>query len=416
MTATELDAILARADAATPGPWRSMRSGNQYRVVGASRIEEIPRPWSPHGHLDKAHEANVSRFLDCDADFIAAAREDVPSLVAEVRRLEKDRATDRATCDRWAAERDAQQSRAERAERERDEARDDLFHARQALLTEGQARDVASAEAARLGSALTLLRGSCDPFNGNVPQWCGTCGGAMESVRPGKAQCRWCEDHEHVQAEAARLGAAVRAVGEIVQFAGEHSGLCATQIGPRVGSCDCAVGIVRNAIAGGTTALDAALTRRWEAGIEAAFAVAVAAIEDGRRLADEGATLGAQRFVKALDALRARLLAGLLEPMRAYIPHTEQDGEVCTEDCEGCRDPIKAVVKRLNDAEAECFRRGEKIKKEREVRDGLVRVLREAREVTACVHDGCFSDAFPMHHPECSCARIDAALKATEEK
>ena len=95
----DLKAIEERAAKATPGPWRSMRDGNQYietrylptaKCVGASRIQELPRPWNPHaaiafGQTAESHE--VSRFLDSDADFIAHARTDIPALCQEVREL-----------------------------------------------------------------------------------------------------------------------------------------------------------------------------------------------------------------------------------------------------------------------------------------------------------------------------------------
>ena len=77
---------------ATPGPWRSMRDGNQClgtrymptaKTVAASRIEELPRPWNPHAALAfglKAEAHEVSRFKDADADFIAHARTACPTL------------------------------------------------------------------------------------------------------------------------------------------------------------------------------------------------------------------------------------------------------------------------------------------------------------------------------------------------
>lgn len=80
MTNTEpldLDAIEARANAATEGPW--MRTyphviegfeGNQYSVVVDDDPDETPGVIRPE-----------------DSAFIAHAREDVPALLAEVRRL-----------------------------------------------------------------------------------------------------------------------------------------------------------------------------------------------------------------------------------------------------------------------------------------------------------------------------------------
>ena len=78
----QLDAIEARVNGAQPGPWvrysphdhASLKSSNGEMVAGTFGWE-----W---GGIE--HEA--------DADFIAHAREDVPALLAEVRRL---RAVDR---------------------------------------------------------------------------------------------------------------------------------------------------------------------------------------------------------------------------------------------------------------------------------------------------------------------------------
>lgn len=96
-TSVDLGAIEARANAATPGPWFSSRDGNQYintryihtaKCVGASRIDEIRRPWNPRQALAfgmPAEKHEVSRFLDSDADFIAHARQDIPALIALAR-------------------------------------------------------------------------------------------------------------------------------------------------------------------------------------------------------------------------------------------------------------------------------------------------------------------------------------------
>jgi hypothetical protein len=78
MTPEELDAIEARANAATKGPWLAFPGSG---MVGAA--------WRSHGWV-----ADVPRFLSpgvnnhrvADAEFIAHARTDVPSLVAELRK------------------------------------------------------------------------------------------------------------------------------------------------------------------------------------------------------------------------------------------------------------------------------------------------------------------------------------------
>lgn len=88
MTDEELAAIEARANAATPGPWRD--EGPDERrpryphdaIVGPAEDCGIP------AMIAKArgfyHSAEVET---ANSQFIAHAREDVPALVAEVRRL-----------------------------------------------------------------------------------------------------------------------------------------------------------------------------------------------------------------------------------------------------------------------------------------------------------------------------------------
>lgn len=79
MTKNELEIILKRAEAASPGPWtsyiegRDMTSGSSFIMTGTeeNRGEDI----EPLG------------VTEADMDFIAAARQDVPRLVAEVYRL-----------------------------------------------------------------------------------------------------------------------------------------------------------------------------------------------------------------------------------------------------------------------------------------------------------------------------------------
>ena len=82
--ALDLDAIEARANAATDGPWRhgnwSDHLGDRRVISGGDGCYEVER-------LDimRAH----------DAEFIAHARGDVPDLVAKVRRLTAEAATQR---------------------------------------------------------------------------------------------------------------------------------------------------------------------------------------------------------------------------------------------------------------------------------------------------------------------------------
>lgn len=68
MTDEELAAIRARAEAATPGPWAPF--GKQ--VIDSNQLFVL------QGLGDHVYQ---------DADFIAHAREDIPKLLAEIKRL-----------------------------------------------------------------------------------------------------------------------------------------------------------------------------------------------------------------------------------------------------------------------------------------------------------------------------------------
>lgn len=58
---------------------------------------------------------------------------------------------------------------------------------------------------------------------------------------------------------------------------------------------------------------------------------------------------------------------------RAAAPHTEESGEVCTDGCQGCNDPVAALIADRNEARAEAFRRGRRI-------ESLEQQLRESRD------------------------------------
>ena len=124
---SRLSEIEAREAKATKGPWRSMREGNQYigvelnprlgrsaagprasKLVGASRIEGIERPWNPWwvGDPYSPKTEETVRLTDEDADFVAASRSDIPWLVSTVRELVAER-------DEW--EKQAQHENAELA-------------------------------------------------------------------------------------------------------------------------------------------------------------------------------------------------------------------------------------------------------------------------------------------------------------
>jgi hypothetical protein len=76
----DLDRIEARAEAAAPGPWKTWAMQVLADPVGDSNLDTA---------LLIAHTTDPHRGLRTfNADFIAAARADVPALVARVRALE----------------------------------------------------------------------------------------------------------------------------------------------------------------------------------------------------------------------------------------------------------------------------------------------------------------------------------------
>ncbi|WP_369262155.1 hypothetical protein [Streptomyces sp. R35] len=92
LSETDLDAMAERAAAASPGPWVPW-----LETRGATGGESFIQVDPDHGEEDD--EIYVNRIvgarqilgpdqqLDADLDFIAWARQDVPRLIAEVRRL-----------------------------------------------------------------------------------------------------------------------------------------------------------------------------------------------------------------------------------------------------------------------------------------------------------------------------------------
>ena len=81
MNAERLNEIEARCKAATPGPWvsyvegRDHESGSNFIMTG------------PEGA--RGEDIELSGVTTEDQDFIAHARQDIPLLIAEVRRLMK---------------------------------------------------------------------------------------------------------------------------------------------------------------------------------------------------------------------------------------------------------------------------------------------------------------------------------------
>jgi hypothetical protein len=90
----DLQAIEAREKAATPGPWRKwLPTEHSWFAVCGKRglLESTVIAW-----LERWVEGRDSK----DAEFIAHARTDIPTLIAEVRRLEKEQYEDRVTARR----------------------------------------------------------------------------------------------------------------------------------------------------------------------------------------------------------------------------------------------------------------------------------------------------------------------------
>ena len=78
-----LDEIQARCDATLPGPWRSFIEGRDH--WGGDHFIQITPDRDDMPDLYLTWDDRV--FRGADQDFIAHAREDVPALLQEVRRL-----------------------------------------------------------------------------------------------------------------------------------------------------------------------------------------------------------------------------------------------------------------------------------------------------------------------------------------
>lgn len=101
-----LDEIQARCDAATLGPWEFTPGGAIYHD-----------PLKLIAHVLGSGEDSVS-----NASFIAHSREDIPYLLAEVKRLRDLLADRNVLLDKYEADAAVLTARAEKAERGRDEA------------------------------------------------------------------------------------------------------------------------------------------------------------------------------------------------------------------------------------------------------------------------------------------------------
>ena len=79
LTDAELDAIQRRIDATQPGPWRSFVEGRDH-TSGSSFIR------TGEGE-SSGEDIELSGATAADQDFIAAARQDLPLLLKEIRTL-----------------------------------------------------------------------------------------------------------------------------------------------------------------------------------------------------------------------------------------------------------------------------------------------------------------------------------------
>ncbi|MBF4578941.1 hypothetical protein [Frigoribacterium sp. VKM Ac-2530] len=93
MTTLDLNAIIARACHATPGPWGHVADTTTHG-------QEVHRIGSETTNSDVASVDRRSGEVT-DADFIAHAREDIPALVSEVRHLTEERDTYRRDAESW---------------------------------------------------------------------------------------------------------------------------------------------------------------------------------------------------------------------------------------------------------------------------------------------------------------------------
>lgn len=104
----DLEAIRARAEEATQGPWKVMEQGNT--VPSLQVVNEVL--WENPKQIKVC--SSISPKREADADFIAHAREDIPALLAEVKRQAEKLAA--VTAERDAAVEDLRKNRARKCD------------------------------------------------------------------------------------------------------------------------------------------------------------------------------------------------------------------------------------------------------------------------------------------------------------
>ncbi len=97
----DLDAIEARAEAATPGPWTARLRDDMWEIndgSGSNFVSIVESCWLP----DDCDAGQYGGIPDVDdARFIAHARTDVPALVAELRVAREVVEAAQANADTW---------------------------------------------------------------------------------------------------------------------------------------------------------------------------------------------------------------------------------------------------------------------------------------------------------------------------
>lgn len=174
LSEADLATIAARADAATPGPWWAWDRGVGWHIAteDPNATADVP------ALLPEGIRTDLGRRED--AEFIAHAREYVPRLVAEVRRLRAHHEHCAwgacGSCEDVALERDAAQAdlellrarvaeleqalaRAEAAEQERDDPRKDAYRAHPGV---GDVDDTPLLHCARWESILADIQAAAD--------------------------------------------------------------------------------------------------------------------------------------------------------------------------------------------------------------------------------------------------------------
>jgi hypothetical protein len=86
MTDADLDEIEQRAAGASPAPWTSFVEGRDH-LGGDDFIRVSDSDDEPDLYLSRAVDQGVVPASVADLDFVAYARQDIPRLLAEVRRL-----------------------------------------------------------------------------------------------------------------------------------------------------------------------------------------------------------------------------------------------------------------------------------------------------------------------------------------